>query len=81
MGQLVRTCKGLYDSTKIFGTPLVSGKDSMKNDFRGKNGRDEPLRISILPTLLITAMSRGTLQRSQTSSFKNDGDQCFAGQT
>ena len=77
MGQLVRTCKGLYDSTKIFGTPLVSGKDSMKNDFRGKNGKGEPLTISILPTLLVTAMSRGSLQRSQTSSFKNVGDRIF----
>ena len=77
MGQLVRACKGLYDTAKIFGTPLVSGKDSMKNDFRGKNGRGEPIFISILPTLLVTAMSRGSLERSQSSSFKNAGDRIF----
>ena len=74
MGQLVRTCKGLYDIAKTYGTPLVSGKDSMKNDFRGRNGKGEPLTISILPTLLVTAMSKGSLTRSQSSSFKNSGD-------
>ena len=77
MGQLVRTCQALYDITKVYGTPLVSGKDSMKNDFRGKNGRGEPLTISILPTLLVTALSRGSLKRSQSSSFKNSGDQIY----
>ena len=77
MGQLVRTCKGLYDIAKTYGTPLVSGKDSMKNDFRGRNGKGEPLTISILPTLLVTAMSKGSLTRSQSSSFKNSGDQIY----
>ena len=74
LGQLVRACKGLYDITKKYGTPIVSGKDSMKNDFRGQNGKGEQLTISVLPTLLVTALSRGSLQRSQSSSFKNAGD-------
>lgn len=77
MGQLVRTCKGLYDITKKYGTPLVSGKDSMKNDFRGRNGKGEPLTISILPTLLVTALSKGSLRHSQSSSFKNAGDTIY----
>ena len=37
LGQLVRTCAGLDEICRYYGTPLVSGKDSMKNDFRGKN--------------------------------------------
>lgn len=74
LGQLVRACKGLYDIAKKYGTPIVSGKDSMKNDFRGRNGKGEPLTISILPTLLVTALSKGSLRRSQSSAFKNAGD-------
>ena len=74
LGQLVRTCKGLYDICTTYGTPLVSGKDSMKNDFRGKNARNEELTISILPTLLVTAMSKTRIGTTQTSAFKQSGD-------
>ena len=74
MGQLVRCCHGLYDIAKSYGTPLVSGKDSMKNDFRGKNGKGEPLTISILPTLLVTAMAKAKLGATQSSGFKAAGD-------
>ena len=74
MGQLVRCCHGLYDIAKSYGTPLVSGKDSMKNDFSGKNGKGEPLTISILPTLLVTAMAKAKLGATQSSGFKAAGD-------
>ena len=74
LGQLVRTCAGLYDICLAYGTPLVSGKDSMKNDFRGKNGHGDALRISILPTLLITAMSKARITQTQTSAFQQPGD-------
>ena len=46
----------------------------MKNDFRGRNGRGEALTISILPTLLVTAMGRSNVGRIQTSDFKQAGD-------
>ncbi len=59
LGQLVDTCKGLYDICKLYRAPLVSGKDSMKNDFRGKNRSGDDLVISIQPTLLVTAMGYG----------------------
>ena len=74
LGQLVRCCEGLYDICRTYGLPLVSGKDSMKNDFRGRNGRGEALTVSILPTLLVTAMGRGSVSRIQTSDFKAVGD-------
>ncbi len=59
LGQLVDTCSGLYDICTLYKTPLVSGKDSMKNDFRGKNRAGDPLVISIQPTLLVTSMGYG----------------------
>ncbi len=74
LGQLVRTCEGLYDICRTYGTPLVSGKDSMKNDFRGKDGRGEHIDISILPTLLVTGMARGETGLSIGSDFKAAGD-------
>jgi phosphoribosylformylglycinamidine synthase len=77
LGQLVKACQGLYDITTCYGTPLVSGKDSMKNDFRGKNRSGDPLKISVLPTLLVTAMSKCTINRTMTSDFKNVGDHVY----
>ena len=73
-GDLVRASHGLYDITVAYGTPLVSGKDSMKNDFRGVNTSGEPLKISVLPTLLVTAFSKTTLNHTVTSDFKNQDD-------
>lgn len=51
LAQLVRTCVGIKEMTETYGMPFVSGKDSMKNDYHG-----EDLKISVLPTLLVTAL-------------------------
>ncbi len=49
--------------------PLVSGKDSMKNDYHG-----EKLKISVLPTLLITALGHVPDVRSIPRSQAEEGD-------
>jgi phosphoribosylformylglycinamidine synthase subunit PurSL len=70
LAQLVRANKALYDYTVLFGTPLVSGKDSMKNDY--VNG---DTRISIPPTLLVSAISVvKDVTKSVTMDFKAAGD-------
>jgi phosphoribosylformylglycinamidine synthase len=74
LGQLVRTCQGLYDICKAYGAPLVSGKDSMKNDFRGKDGRGMDINISCLPTLMVTAMAKVPMGASTGSAFRTAGD-------
>jgi len=74
LGQLVRACQGLYDICKAYGTPLVSGKDSMKNDFRGKDKRGKEINISILPTLMVTAMAKVPMGSTVGSHFKTAGD-------
>ncbi len=51
LAQLVRTCMGLKEMVETYEMPLVSGKDSMKNDYHG-----EKIKISVLPTLLVTAL-------------------------
>jgi len=51
LGGLVRAAYGCYDAAKAFGTPFISGKDSLNNEYKAG---DESL--SIPPTLLISAM-------------------------
>ena len=74
LGQLVRACQGLYDICKAYGTPLVSGKDSMKNDFRGKDKRGGDINISVLPTLMVTAMAKVPMGSTVGSNFKKADD-------
>ncbi len=78
LGQLVRACRGLYDACVAYGMPLVSGKDSMKNDFRGKDKRGETIAIGVLPTLLVTSMAKAKMGRAPGSDFKNAGDLIYA---
>ncbi|TVR55519.1 MAG: phosphoribosylformylglycinamidine synthase [Spirochaetaceae bacterium] len=68
--QLIRACEALYDYCTSYRLPLISGKDSMKNDAR-MGGK----KVSVLPTLLITLI--GTIPdiaRAVTSDFKRPGD-------
>lgn len=70
LGQLVRTCQGLFDACLAFKTPLISGKDSMKNDFD-----DGQVRLSIPPTLLVSAMGRiANSEQALSSNLKVPGD-------
>jgi phosphoribosylformylglycinamidine synthase II/formyltetrahydrofolate-dependent phosphoribosylglycinamide formyltransferase len=76
--QLVRSCKGLYDTAMIYGTPFISGKDSMKNDFIGKDENGNKVKISVPPTLLITAVSDiENTEKTLNSCFKQAGDEIF----
>ncbi len=51
LAQLVRANQALYDYTKAFKVPCISGKDSMKNDST-RGGR----KISIPPTVLFSTI-------------------------
>lgn len=53
LAQLVRCCEGLRAACEAFGVPLISGKDSMKND-ANLGG----IKISIPPTLLVSVMGQ-----------------------
>lgn len=57
LGALVRALKGCYDAALAFGTPFVSGKDSLNNEYRA-NGQ----RLPVIPTLLISAF--GTIDNA-----------------
>jgi phosphoribosylformylglycinamidine synthase len=53
LAQLVRACRGLYETCRAYGAPLISGKDSMKNDSTMGG-----VRISVPPTLLVSAIGQ-----------------------
>jgi phosphoribosylformylglycinamidine synthase len=73
MAQLVRAHKALYDVTTGFRVPMISGKDSMKND-SVRGGR----KISIPPTVLFSTIGRmEDIGRAVTMSFKNAGDSIY----
>lgn len=74
LAQLVRACKGLSDICEAYGAPLVSGKDSMKNDFRGKNGYGEEIKVSVLPTLLVSAIGKLNIHSSKQTSLQAEDD-------
>jgi len=56
LGQLKAAAKACYDYATIYKTPFISGKDSMFNDFKGYDENNNPLKISVSPTLLISSI-------------------------
>jgi phosphoribosylformylglycinamidine synthase len=54
--QLKMALKACYDLSINFGTPFISGKDSMYNDFSGYDKKNKKIKISIPPTLLISSI-------------------------
>ncbi len=56
LGQLKRACEGVYDLSVAYLAPLISGKDSMFNDFKGFDEKGSEIKISIPPTLLISSI-------------------------
>jgi len=56
LGQLKRAAEACYDYAIAFGTPFISGKDSMFNDFKGYDEKGNPVKISIPPTLMVSAI-------------------------
>jgi phosphoribosylformylglycinamidine synthase II len=52
LGTLVRAAQACYDTAIVYGTPFISGKDSLYNEY--ETGKES---ICIPPTLLISAMA------------------------
>ncbi|MCE9622840.1 MAG: phosphoribosylformylglycinamidine synthase subunit PurL [Actinomycetia bacterium] len=52
LGSLVEAVRGCHDAAVHFGTPFISGKDSLNNEYLGADGE----RHAIPPTLLISAL-------------------------
>ncbi|MBW2059279.1 MAG: phosphoribosylformylglycinamidine synthase, partial [Deltaproteobacteria bacterium] len=78
LAQLVRANQALYDHATAYGIPLISGKDSMKNDaILGDT------KISIPPTVLFSVIGKiDDVRRAVTVDCKRPGDLvCVVGLT
>ena len=73
LAQLVRASEALYNTAVSYKTPFISGKDSMKNDYKiGEH------KISVLPTILISAVGIvPDITKAVSSDFKDEGDLIF----
>jgi phosphoribosylformylglycinamidine synthase len=70
MGDLVEACRACYDGAMAYGTPFISGKDSLNNDYR-VDGESR----SIPPTLLISALAPvGDVGDTATMDLKAAGN-------
>jgi phosphoribosylformylglycinamidine synthase len=70
LAQLVRSNKALYEYTRIYNCPLISGKDSMKNDYIGPD-----VKISIPPTILVSVIGKiDDITKAVTMDVKRAGD-------
>ncbi len=74
MGGLTRATVACYDAALAYGTPFISGKDSLNNEYRTASGQ----RIPIPGTLVISALAyHPDIRRAQTSDFKQDGNAIY----
>jgi phosphoribosylformylglycinamidine synthase II len=75
LAQLIEAVKACYQCSIGYKTPLISGKDSMFNDFKGYDEKGNPVAISIPPTLLISAIGVvSDISKIVSPEFKNTGD-------
>jgi phosphoribosylformylglycinamidine synthase len=73
LAQLVRANEALYEYTKKYVVPCISGKDSMKNDST-RGGR----KISIPPSLLFSVISKmDDIRLAITPDAKRAGDYVY----
>ncbi len=73
--ELKEAARACFDLATYYGTPYISGKDSMFNDFRGFTEKGDPIHIAIPPTLLISAIGvMNDVRKAVTLDVKQSGD-------
>ncbi len=73
LAQLVRCCEALHETCVAYDIPLISGKDSMKNDYKIGDRK-----ISIPPTVLFTAVAiLDDVRLSVSMDAKRPGDAVY----
>lgn len=71
LGSLVEAARGCHDAALLFGTPFISGKDSLNNEYLGTDGQ----RHSIPPTLLISSIGiMADVTKAVTMDLKEAGN-------
>jgi phosphoribosylformylglycinamidine synthase II len=74
MGTLVEAARGCHDAALLYGTPFISGKDSLNNEYLGADGQ----RHAIPPTLLISAIGIiDDVSQAVTMDLKEAGNSIY----
>jgi phosphoribosylformylglycinamidine synthase subunit PurSL len=74
LGALVRTAEACRDVAVAFGTPFISGKDSLNNTYATQGGE----RLDIPHTLLVTALGRvADVRKCVTMDLKEPGNALY----
>jgi phosphoribosylformylglycinamidine synthase II len=75
LGSLVRAALGCHDTAVALGTPFISGKDSLNNEFRYVDDAGKKQSIAIPPSLLVSALGQiDDVSRAVTMDFKQAGN-------
>lgn len=75
LGSLVRAAIACQEMAIVFGTPFISGKDSLNNEFSYHDGDGDRQTISIPSTLLISALGQvDDVSRCVTMDLKSAGN-------
>jgi phosphoribosylformylglycinamidine synthase len=75
LGALVRAIKACHDIALAYGTPFISGKDSLYNEFSDSTTGES---ISIPPTLLISAICvMPDIRKAISMDVKSPGDAIY----
>ncbi|MEW6401796.1 MAG: phosphoribosylformylglycinamidine synthase subunit PurL [Chloroflexota bacterium] len=74
LGSLVEAARGCHDAALLFGTPFISGKDSLNNEYLGTDGQ----RHAIPPTLLISSIGvMADVTKAVTMDLKEAGNDLY----
>jgi phosphoribosylformylglycinamidine synthase subunit PurSL len=75
LGSLVRAALACRDLAVALGTPFISGKDSLNNEFSYEDEQGNRQTISIPPSLLISALGQvDDVRQCVTMDFKQPGN-------
>ncbi|MCA9249260.1 MAG: phosphoribosylformylglycinamidine synthase subunit PurL, partial [Planctomycetales bacterium] len=78
LGSLVRAALACHDLAVAFGTPFVSGKDSLNNEFAFTDASGQRQSIAIPPSLLISALGQiDDVSKCVTMDLKQAGNRLY----
>ncbi|MBX7165368.1 MAG: phosphoribosylformylglycinamidine synthase subunit PurL [Pirellulales bacterium] len=78
LGSLVRAALACHDVALELGTPFISGKDSLNNEFRYTDASGQRRSIAIPPSLLISALGQlDDAAQAVTMDLKTPGNRVY----
>jgi phosphoribosylformylglycinamidine synthase len=78
LGTLIRAALACRDFAIAFGTPFISGKDSLNNEFSYVDGEGRKQSVAIPSSLLISALGQiDDIRRAVTMDLKEPGNRLF----